>query len=116
MRDDRGAVITDEQVLHIVAAIGAVVVVRGPVESADFATWRRELRGAARGRGLRLSVLRGDGFIVVSDPDHVVDAAQREVAYAKIAGAVSFEPPPETPQPRRRRLRMVPPESPDRDG
>jgi hypothetical protein len=109
MKDDRGTPITDTQLIDRVAQIGAVVVVRGPVEAADFPTWRRELRRAARARGLRLSVLRRDEFIVVHNPDHVVTEAQRRVAFAKIAAAVTLEATPVAPPtPSRPTLRIAP--------
>ena len=109
MRDDRGVSITDEQVLDRVGAIGAIVDVRGPVESTDFETCRRELRRAARGRGLRLSMRRSEEIIVVNNPEHVITDEQRRAAFAKIAADPTFFEPPPGPSRRHRNPRAVPP-------
>ena len=110
MKDDQGQPLTDAQLLDRVAAIGALVVVREAVESKDFATWRRELRRNARARGLRISVLQADGFLVVHNPDHVVTEPQRQAAFAAMNASLTAlpVPVPETvDRSRRRTLRIV---------
>ena len=109
MFDDAGVVLTDAELLARVLAAGGVVVRRGPVESLDFATWRRGLRRAAKARGRRISVSRLDeSVVVVSDPDYVVDPDRLRAAVEAIPVPPGFEPAP-TPTPRRsaRRLRVV---------
>lgn len=107
MRDDSGQTITDAAIHDRVAKIGAVVVIRGPVESSDFAIWRRGLRKAARAREFRLSVRRIDELIVVSNPDHIVTDEQRAAAVARMATHPSFQLAPEPA--RRPHLHSVPP-------
>lgn len=92
MKDDQGSPLTGAQLLDRVAEIGVLVVIRKAAESKDFATWRRELRRRARARGLRISVLRGDGFVVVHNPDHVVTEQQRRTAFAAMStGLTDFD-------------------------
>lgn len=102
MFDDAGVVVTDAILLDRVLATGGVVVRRGPVESLDFATWRRELRRAAKERSRRISVNRLDeSVVVVSDPDYVVDPAQLRAAVE----AIPVPPGVELPAPATRRSR-----------
>ena len=82
MLDDDGDRITDPQILDRVADIGAMVVQRQPVEATDVATWRRELRRAARTRGMRIRMggAGKQGDFLVDNPDHVVDPARLRAA------------------------------------
>jgi hypothetical protein len=107
MLDDEGSPLTDAQLLDRVQAIGAIVVRRGPVESVDFATWRRELRKAARARGMRLAVNQIGGPVVISNPDHVVTDAQVEHAVQRMNAAAAEVLGPQSVRPRPRRLRVV---------
>ena len=86
MVDDEGTAVTDHQILDRIQAIGAIVVWRGPVEALDFATWRRELRRAAKTRGFRIAVNQiGERTVVISNPDHVVTEEQRRAAIQRMA-------------------------------
>jgi hypothetical protein len=109
MKDDRGDTVTDSQIVDRVDAVGAIVVLRGPVESSDFAAWRRELRRSARARGLRLSVRRVEELIVISNPEHVVTEEQRAAAFAKISTHPAFQELQRQSPARGPDLRLVPP-------
>lgn len=102
MIDDEGSPLTDAQLLDRLQAVGAVVVRRGAVESADFPTWRRELRRAARARGMRIAVNQIGGPIVASNPDHVVTDEQFRDAVTRMAMPVT-----EAPRAKPPRLRVV---------
>ena len=91
MNDDKGRKVTDAAVLDRVLEIGSIVVRRGPVDSVDFPTWRRELRRAAKNRGIRIHTNQvGNGFIVVSDPDHVVDPQRLRAAINGLPAAAEL--------------------------
>lgn len=111
MTDDEGLDLTDDQLLTRVAAIGATVVHRGPVERNDLATWRRELRRQARAHGLRISVRQvyDERTLVVSNPDHQVTDEQLRAAVRAMTSV--FEElaaplkPPTSPRPHLRVVR-----------
>ncbi|ORI13561.1 hypothetical protein [Rhodococcus sp. 1168] len=91
MMDDEGHPLTDSELLNRVQEMGALVIRRGPVESLDFTTWRSQLRAEAKARGFRIHTHRtGDGAVLVSNPDHVVDPQRLRAA----VNAISIESDP----------------------
>lgn len=93
MNDNTGQRITDVAVLDRVAETGSIVVRRGPVESLDYLTWRRELRRAAKQRGIRIHTHQaGDGLVVVSDPDHIVDPQRLRAAVNSVSVSSMLDP------------------------
>lgn len=85
MIDERGNRITNNAILEQVLAIGAIVIEREPVESADFYTWRGQLRRAGKNRGIRIGTNRIGGRVLVHNPDHVVTDAQRRAVITAVA-------------------------------
>lgn len=75
MIDDFDQVLSPAQVIDQVARIGAVVIhlVDGDPPLSEV---RRVLRTEARKARLQISVMHYDRSLVVSDPDHVVDATR----------------------------------------
>ncbi|OZF55593.1 hypothetical protein [Rhodococcus sp. 14-2470-1a] len=92
MFDKEGNRVSDDDVLDKVRDMGAAVVRRGPVESLDLASWRRELRVQAKARGFRIHVRTSDDVIIVSDPDHVVDRRRLRAAMEAVALPPDFGP------------------------
>ncbi|MGV8872173.1 MAG: hypothetical protein ACOH2Q_06585 [Rhodococcus sp. (in: high G+C Gram-positive bacteria)] len=89
MIDTDGHTLTDSDLLDTVMDMGALVIRRGAVEKVDYTTWRAQLRADAKSRGLRIHTHRtGDGAVIVSDPDHVVDPQRLRAA----ANTASIEP------------------------
>ena len=79
--DNEGHPLTDAYLLDRVQDIGALVIRREPVESLDFTAWRSQLRAKAKARGFRIHTHQtGDGAVIVSDPDHVVDRQRLRAA------------------------------------
>lgn len=98
MIDDEGNPLTDVQLLDRVQAIGALIVRRGPVESVDFATWRRQLRRSARTRGFRIAVNQIDAStVLISNPDHVITEEQRSEAIRRMSTHPSMNTSPSRP-------------------
>jgi hypothetical protein len=83
MIDTEGHALTDSDLLDKVMDMGALVVFRGTVEKVDYTKWRARLRADAKSRGFRIHTHRtGDGAVIVSNPDHVVDPQRlRTAAY-----------------------------------
>lgn len=91
MIDNDGHPLIDSDLLDRVQEMGALVIRREPVESLDFTTWRSHLRAEANTRGIRIHVRRtGDGAVIVSDPDHIVDPQRLRAA----VNAMSIESDP----------------------
>jgi hypothetical protein len=55
----------------------------------EFTDWRRRMRAAARSAGLRISVRRVDGLVVIGHVDHVVTDDQINAVNKVVAGTVS---------------------------
>jgi hypothetical protein len=89
MIDSDGRSLTDSELLDRVHDMGALVIRRSPVESLDYTTWRSQLRTHAKARGFRIHTHRtGDGAVIVSNPDHVVDPQRLRAA----VNALSVDP------------------------
>ncbi|RRQ26211.1 hypothetical protein DK926_19655 [Rhodococcus sp. Eu-32] len=86
MFNDEGHTVSDDDVLDLVHEMGAIVVRRGPVESLDIESWRRNLRAQAKARGFRIHVRKtDDDKFIVSDPNHVVDRQRMRAAVQAIS-------------------------------